>query len=91
VVRAEARRLAHALEPFGVLRKDQLKRRARTAKWHEGTFELALQAAVKAGEIEPLPLDFYRKAAPAGGDPSGRLQPRALGRSGLEGRASGKP
>lgn len=65
VVQAEARRLAHALRPFGVLRKDQLKVVARAASWHEGSFDRALRAAVEAGEIERLPFDFYRpRSAP---------------------------
>jgi hypothetical protein len=62
VVQAEARRLARILQPFGILRKDQLKRRAGAASWHEGSFDSALHAAVESGEIERLPLDFYRKA-----------------------------
>jgi hypothetical protein len=75
VVQAEARTLAQALQPFGVLRKDQLKREARAAKWREGNFEVALQAAVEAGEIQPLPLDFYRKADP--GENGGHAAPVA--------------
>jgi hypothetical protein len=66
VVQAEARRLARILGPFGVLRKDQLKRRARATAWHEGDFDVALKRAVDSGEIERLPLDFYRKAPPHG-------------------------
>jgi hypothetical protein len=64
VVQAEARRLARILEPFGVLRRDQLKRRARATAWHEGGFDAALKRAVASGEIERLPLGFYRKAQP---------------------------
>jgi hypothetical protein len=60
VVQAEARRLARILQPFGVLRKDQLKLRAGASSWHEGGFDSALHAAIEAGEIERLPLDFYR-------------------------------
>jgi hypothetical protein len=59
VVQAEARRLARILQPFGVLRKDQLKRRARATAWHEGGFDAALKTAIESGEIEPLPLGFY--------------------------------
>ncbi len=65
VVQAEARRLTRILEPFGILRRDQLRRRAGAASWHEGSFDSALHAAVQAGEIEPLPLDFYRKVEAA--------------------------
>lgn len=61
VVRAEARRLARILQPFGILRKDQLKLRAGAESWHEGSFDSALYAAVQSGEIERLPLGFYRK------------------------------
>lgn len=64
VVQAEARRLAQSLQPFGVLRKDQLKDAARAKEWHEGSFESALRVAVDSGEIEQLPFDFYRKAPP---------------------------
>jgi hypothetical protein len=69
VVRAEARRVARILQPFGVLHKDALKRRARAANWHEGSFDGALRTAVAMGEIERLPLDFYRKSHHPG-DPS---------------------
>ncbi len=62
VVQAEARRIARILQPFGVLRKDDLKRRARAASWHEGSFETALDTAVASGEIERLPLGFYKTA-----------------------------
>jgi hypothetical protein len=64
VVQAEARRLAQSLGPFGVLSKDQLKVAARATRWHEGSFESALRVAVESGEIERLPLDFYRKVPP---------------------------
>lgn len=62
VVQAEARRLARILQPFGILRKDQLKRSAGAESWHEGSFDSALYAAVQSGEIERLPFGFYRKA-----------------------------
>jgi hypothetical protein len=64
VVQAEARRLARILQPFGVLRKDQLKRRAGATAWHEGGFDAALKTAVDSGEIERLPLGFYRTPEP---------------------------
>jgi hypothetical protein len=62
VVQAEARRIARILQPFGVLRKDELKRRARASSWHEGSFDTALSTAVASGEIERLPLGFYKMA-----------------------------
>ncbi len=65
VVQAEARRLTRILQPFGILRKDQLKLRAGASRWHEGSFDSALQAAVESGDIERLPLDFYRKVEAA--------------------------
>jgi hypothetical protein len=60
VLQAEVRRLVHALCPFGVLRRDALKREACSASWHEGGFERALEAAIRAGRIERLPFEFYR-------------------------------
>ncbi len=73
VVGAEVRRLVNALRPYGVLRRNALKRIAGAAKWHEASFERALSAAVEAGEIEQLPLGFY--AAPREPDKqSGRGQ-----------------
>jgi hypothetical protein len=56
---AEIRRLVAALRPFGVLRRDALAQAAGAMRWHESDFELALGAAVEAGEIHELPLGFY--------------------------------
>ena len=61
-MQAEARRLARILEPFGILSRDELKRQAGARSWHEGSFDSALHRAVASGEIERLPLDFYKKA-----------------------------
>ncbi len=61
VVQAEARRLALALAPFRVLSKPALARVARTARWREGGYDRALNAAVRAGMIERLPTGFYRE------------------------------
>lgn len=60
-MQAEARRLSRVLQPYGVLRKDQLRLIARAASWHDGSFDAALRAAVASGEIEQLPFEFYRK------------------------------
>lgn len=62
VIRAEMRRLARALEPYRILPRDALKRAAGAANWHEGGFGRALGAAVREGEVEPLPGGFYRAA-----------------------------
>jgi hypothetical protein len=59
VLRAEVKRLVHTLAPYGVLRRDVLKREAGASNWHEPGFDRALNAAVKQGQIEALPLGFY--------------------------------
>ncbi len=59
VLRAEINRLVRALAPYGVLRRDVLRRDVGAGKWHEPWFERALKAAVEEGEIEALPLGFY--------------------------------
>jgi hypothetical protein len=55
VIQAEVRRLARALQPFGVLPRDSLKRVAGAAKWREGGFDRAIAAELRAGAIERLP------------------------------------
>lgn len=60
VLHAQARRLVHALRPYGVLRRDALARAANAESWHEVGFERALRVAVAEHEIEKLPLGFYR-------------------------------
>lgn len=60
VTQAEVHRIVHALRPYGVLRRDVLKREAAPGGWHEGSFEEALLAAVRSGKVEKLALDFYR-------------------------------
>lgn len=76
VVQAEARRLALALAPYRILHKHALERAAGATQWHEGGFDRALAAAVRAGIIERLPAGFYRDARtprPGGGaDPARR-------------------
>ena len=62
VIQAEMRRLARALEPYRILPRDALKRAAGAENWHEGGFDRALGAAVREGEVEPLPGGFYRSA-----------------------------
>lgn len=59
VIQAEVRRLARALRPYRVMRRDALKRSVRAANWQGGEFERALDAAVESGAIKRLPLDFY--------------------------------
>ena len=59
MIQAEVRRLARALRPYRVLRRDALQRKARAARWHEGAFERALDAAVESGAIKQLPRNFY--------------------------------
>ena len=60
VIQAEARRLAQALRPYRVLPRRTLQRVVGAERWHDGSFERALRAAVQAGEIEELPAGFYR-------------------------------
>lgn len=59
VLRAEVKRLVHALAPYGVLQRDVLRREAGASNWHEPGFDRALDAAVRQGQIEALPLGFY--------------------------------
>ncbi len=61
VMRTEVRRLVLALAPFGILHRDALRESCGADRWHDGGFELALAAAVKARAIERLPGDFYRE------------------------------
>lgn len=60
VVQAEARRLAQALRPYGVLHRDALERVAGAMRWRDGWFDTALAAAVKSGKIEEMPSGFLR-------------------------------
>lgn len=68
VVRAEMRRLARTLEPYGILHRETLERACGADKWHEGGFDRALREAIKAGAVKPLPGGFYRVADRARGD-----------------------
>jgi hypothetical protein len=65
VIQAEVRRLARALAPYGVLRRDALRRTAGADSWQEGGFDRALSAAVEAGRITRLPAEFYACREPA--------------------------
>lgn len=60
VAHTEARRVARALAPFGVLSHDALKRECGAEHWYGGGFEHALAVAVDGGLIEKLPGGFYR-------------------------------
>ena len=62
VIQAEMRRLARALKPYRILHRDALQHAAGADSWHDGGFDRALRAAVKAGAVEPLPGGFYRDA-----------------------------
>ncbi len=62
VTAVEARRLALALAPFGVLSRQALLEQAGAHHWRDGSFEQAIRAAAQAGAIEELPGQFYREA-----------------------------
>jgi hypothetical protein len=59
LLEAEVRRLAHAIAPFGVLRRDVLARECHASRWRDGDFEGALDAAVRDGRLRRLGVDFY--------------------------------
>ena len=60
IIDGEVRRLARALRPYGVLHRDALEQAADARRWHEGGFDSALDAAVRAGAVHRLPAGFYR-------------------------------
>lgn len=62
VIQAEVRRLAAALRPYRILRREALERAAHADRWSRQGFEQALAEGVKRGAIEQLPLGFYREA-----------------------------
>jgi membrane protein len=64
VIRAEVKRLVHALAPYRVLHREALAREAGADAWHDRGFQRALDAALDAGEVEALPCDFYRLPHP---------------------------
>jgi hypothetical protein len=59
IVRFEAERLVHVLEPFGTLHRDVLEREARSGRWRDGGFVRAVAAAIDNGMIEARPFGFY--------------------------------
>jgi hypothetical protein len=71
ILKAEAHRLVAALGPYGVLSRDVLRREAGAVRWHEASFDAALDVAIAEGQIEGRPLSFYalRRRAPAPPDP----------------------
>jgi hypothetical protein len=62
VVQAEARRLLHALAPFGILSREALELECGAWTWHDGGFTSALRAVISAGLVVELPGGFYRDA-----------------------------
>ena len=60
VRRIEAKEIANALRPFGILNRETLRAAAGAARWHEGSFTEALESAVLLGLIDEYPLGFYR-------------------------------
>jgi hypothetical protein len=79
VVRAEARRLVRALQPFGTLHRDALERECHADRWQEGGFVRAVAAAIDTGLVRAQPLGFYSvvredeqqlNPAPSPGDPA---------------------
>jgi hypothetical protein len=66
VLQAEVRLLVRALAPFGVMSRRSLARSAHAERWHGGSFDAALQAAIAAGVIERLPSDPNYCRAPRG-------------------------
>ena len=65
VIQAEVRRLARALQPYGVLHRDALEEAADGRHWYERDFDSALGAAVRSGVIERLPAGFYAIPKPS--------------------------
>ncbi len=63
MIQAEARHLARTLAPYRVLHHDALKALAGSERWHDGGYERALAAAVRAGSIVPMTGGFYRYSA----------------------------
>lgn len=60
IIQAEVNRLARAIQPFGVMRRESLQKAAGAEHWHDGGFDTALEAAADAGVLTALPLGFYR-------------------------------
>jgi len=62
IAEAEAKRLLHALAPFGILSRTALEHECHACTWHDGGFSAALKTAVSSGMIDELPGGFYRDA-----------------------------
>lgn len=71
LLRADVRRLAIALAPYGILHRETLAQVAGAHQWREGAFERALDEAFRRGVIQRLPENFC--ADPARTHPAARL------------------
>jgi hypothetical protein len=60
------RLVVNALRRFGVLHKDKLRDAACAENWHQGGFDAAVRAAVRARQIDALPCGFYAIPHPRG-------------------------
>lgn len=63
IIQAEVRRLCRALAPYGTLTRKQLGAIAQADQWHQGSFDSALEIAVRTGAIRALPFNFYQDPA----------------------------
>jgi hypothetical protein len=71
VLGAEIRRLVRELRVTGPLTRKILAERCRTANWHDGSFQAAVQAGIRRGVLRQLPFDYValnREPARARGD-----------------------
>ncbi|HLI60569.1 MAG TPA: hypothetical protein VKV21_12990 [Solirubrobacteraceae bacterium] len=62
IAEAEAKRLLHALAPYGILSREALEHECHAHSWHDGGFSAALKTAISSGMIDELPGGFYRDA-----------------------------
>ncbi len=77
VLDVEVRLLMDVLGPFGVMRREQLARRAKARLWQTGTFDEALSRAVERGLVRRIAYGFVARCEP--GD-AGRLPGRMVRR-----------
>ena len=63
IIQAEVRRLCRTLAPYGTLTRNQLAAISQADQWHQGSFDSALQIAVRTGAIRALPFNFYQAPA----------------------------
>ena len=56
--RAELKRVTHALETFGPMRRDSLVQACGTRHWHTGEFNGALRTGIREGTLRELSLGF---------------------------------